>query len=201
MVLGGLFGCCGVTTLGGQVMNRAMNPMMGKMMTGDPESPAAREFMERTSAAQARIFPFALTTGLLALLHSIALVVAGIMAYNGRASGRGVLALVCLVGIGVELINGGISIYMTRETDALTAEAMKATFAAQPAEPTPEQKQAHEMGQKFASGAARAGSILGMLMIVFIFAIKTGYYVATALYLRRKDVVDFFEAPRSTAAA
>jgi hypothetical protein len=200
MVLGGMFGCCGVTTLGGQVMNRAMNPMMAQLGANDPKNPEAAAFMKRSAELQARIFPFALTTGVLGLLHSIALLVAGIMAQNGRASGRGLLALVCLVGIGVELINGGVGLYVSSETNAIAENVMKATFAGR-AHPTPDQKQAQEMGQKFASGAARAGSILGMLMIVFFFAIKTAYYVVTARYLQRKDVVDFFEAPRGTPAA
>jgi len=201
MVLGGLFGCCGITSLGGQVMNRAMNPLMEQMMAGDPQSGAAREFMDRNAAVQARVFPYALTAGLLGLLHSIALVVAGIMAQNGRASGRGLLALVCMVGLGVELVSGGISIHVSRETSAATADMMNASFAAQPGEQTPEQKQAQEMGQKFASGAARAGSILGIVMIAFFFAIKSVYYVLTVLYLRRRDVVDFFEASRRSAPA
>jgi hypothetical protein len=201
MVLGGLFGCCGVTSLGGQVMNRAINPMMAQMTASDPQNPEVAAFMERNAQLQARIFPFALTTGLLGLLHSIALLVAGIMTQNGRASGRGLLVLVCLVGIAVELINGGVSVYVSRETNAMTEQMMKATFAAQRADPTPEDKQAQEMGQKFASGAARAGSILGIVMIVFFFAIKTAYYIVTARYLQRKDVLEYFETPRSTAAA
>jgi hypothetical protein len=205
MVLGGLFGCCGITSLGGQVMNRAMNPMMQQLTASDPQNPAANEFMERNAAFQARIFPIALTTGLLGLLHAIALLTGGIMAYNGRASGRSLLALVCTIGIGVELVNGGLGLYLSRETNAMTEEMMKTTFAAgTPAagtEQTEEQKQAQEMGQKFASGAARAGSILGIVMLVFFFVLKTGYYVLSVLYLRREDVVRFFEAPRSSAAA
>jgi hypothetical protein len=205
MVLGGLFGCCGVASLGGQVMNRAVNPLMEQMTANAPQNEELRRFTERNAALQARIFPLALTSGLLALLHSLALVVGGIMAYSGRASGRSVLVAVCAAGVAVELINGGLGLYLTRETNAMTAEMMKATFANQPdaqgAEQTPEEKQAQELGQKFASGAARAGSIVGIAMVVTFFALKTAFYVATVLYLRRKDVVDFFETPRAAASA
>jgi hypothetical protein len=37
-------------------------------------------------------------------------------------------------------------------------------------------------------------------MVLTFFALKTAFYVATVLYLRRKDVVDFFEAPRRAPA-
>jgi disulfide bond formation protein DsbB len=199
MVFGSLFGCCGVFSAGGALVNRVMAPAMMQLPDAaggqEPEFVAAqRRIMERSFALQARIFPYVITSGVLTLLHSLALVIAGIMAHNGRASGRRVLVLVCLVGIGVELITGGIGLYHAGEQGKLSEEMMKAAMVLPSSgEPTPEQKEAQQFMQSFAAGAGRASSILGWLMVIVFFATKVAYYVFSSIYLRRPEVVRHFE--------
>jgi disulfide bond formation protein DsbB len=193
--------------VGGAVANRAMTPaMMDLGMAGDqnPQLVAAqRRVMERSAALQARLFPFTLASGALGILHSLALVLAGVMAHNGRASGRRMLVVVCLVGVGLELLSSGFGVYHASEQSALSEDMMKAAMV-QPlsAEPTPEQQEAQQMMQGFASGFARAGAVLGFVMVLAFFATKTGYYIASALYLRRPEVIRHFEAaaPATTPA-
>lgn len=206
MVLGSLFGCCGLATVGGAVANRAMTPAMMELgMAGGQNQDAVaahRRVMERSAALQARLFPFALASGTLAILHSLALVLAGVMAHNGRASGRRLLVLVCLVGIGLELLSSAFGLYHAREQGALSEEMMKAAMV-QPltADPTPEQQEAQKIMQGFAAGAGRAGSILGFVMVLAFFATKTGYYIVSALYLRRPEVIRHFETASPAPAS
>jgi hypothetical protein len=211
MVVGSLFGCCGVTSLGGLVANRAISPAMLEASTqgmDEDMARAQRKMMQRTNELQARVFPLSMTSGLVGLLHSLALVIAAVAAQNARPSGRRMLELVCLIGLGVELINGGFGLYVAREQSGISEEMIKATFA-QGADrgvagaPDADQQRAQETARSFGAGAAKIGSILGIAMLVGFFVLKTGFYIACALYMRRKDVIAFFEhaGTRPTSAA
>jgi len=196
MVLGGLYGCCGMTSVGGLVVNSAMQQMQQNPALDD----AMRQVLQQQAALQARIFPFALTIALLGLLHSAALLFSGFMAYSRRRSGRKLLALVCMIGIGVEAVSGSVGLTVARETTRHTEAIMKSTLAAQQAKQPPTSKQVEEMTGKIASGATQLGNIMGVLMLVVFFVIKTAYFVTCGLYLRRKEVVDYFEGPRPALA-
>lgn len=73
---------------------------------------------------------------------------------------------------------------------------MKATFAAQGQQRAMDD-QSRELMTKFGTGAARVGSVLGVLMVLGFFAVKVAYYTCAVLYLRRKDVIDYFETARA----
>ncbi|HKU38780.1 MAG TPA: hypothetical protein VJR89_11555 [Polyangiales bacterium] len=199
IVLGSLFGCCGITSVGGVVAGRAGTQAMMQMQNAnDPASAELfRKVAEKQLAFQQRTLPLTLSVGVLGLLQSIVLVIAGILAYKRQAIGRRLLVAICAVGIGVEVITTGIGLYLARETSAFTEEWMTAATA-QTAPGTDEK--AREVAQKFGTGAARVGNVLGIVMLLGFFALKAGYYVFGTLYLRRKEVVDYFENPRPVAS-
>lgn len=207
IVFGSLFGCCGVASVGGAMANKVMGPAMMQLPgAADGQEPdlvaAHRRIMERNMALQARAFPFVVASGVLTLLHSLALVLAGIMAHNGRASGRRLLVIVCTVGIGVELIAGGFGLYHASEQGKLSEDMMKAAMVVPTAgEPTPEQREAQKTLQTFAAGMGRASSILGWVMVIVFFATKVAYYVFSSIYLRRPEVVQHFDGGAAPVAA
>jgi len=196
MVLGGLYGCCGMTSVGGLFVNSAMQQMQQNPALDD----AMRQVLSQQAALQARIFPFAMTIGLLGLVHSAALLFSGFMAYSRRQSGRKLLALVCMIGIGVEAVSGSVGLVVARETTRHTEAIMMSTIAAQQAKHPPMNKQVEEMTQTIAGGATQVGNIMGVLMLIVFFVIKTAYFVTCGIYLRRKEVVDYFEGPRPAVA-
>ena len=204
IVIGSLFGCCGVTTVGGVAVSRSMPQVALQAQLKDAKDPAAadafRQVADRQLAFQKRTFPLTLTAGLLGLLQSIALLVAGILAHQRQTFGRKLLAAVCVVGIGVELIGAGIGLYLSRETSAYTEDMMKATFAAQQAQQPQLNEQVRETVEDFSAGAARVGSVLGVVMMLGFLVIKAGYYLASTLYLRRPEVIEYFEAPRAASS-
>lgn len=208
IVLGSLFGCCGIAGIGGLVAGRFMNPAFAQAQAKAQESPnmarVQAEMFERSAEFQQRIFPLSMTSSAIGLLHALGLIVAGVAAYGARAFGRRMLSVLCLVGIAVELVGGYVGLYVATEQNAIMApmmdQMMQAATEHGVAEPNEEQRRAQDMARGFMSSAFQVGNVFSWAMIIGFFLVKTSYYVACALYLRRKDVVAFFE-PKAAAGA
>ena len=203
MVLGSLFGCCGITSVGGAAVGRDVSVATLEVQAQSAKDPAAAEMSRRSAklqkAFQDRTYPLSMTVAVIGLLQSLALGIAGILASRRRPVGRRMLAAVCAIGIGVEVVAGGAALYLSTETSAFAQDMMKATFAAQ-SQQQALNEESREVVEKIGMGAARAGSVLGVIMVLGFFAVKVAYYVFSTLYLRRKEVIDYFEDARAATA-
>ena len=197
MVLGSLFGCCGITAVGGAVVGRKMPHATLEMQAKNAKDPAAAETIHRYDkmqmAFQERTFPLTMTVAVLGLLQSIALVISSILASRRQPIGRRMLAAVCAIGIGIELIGSGTAMYMRSETSAYTEGLMKAMLAADQSRQPALDEGSREAMQKLSTGVARASSVLGVIMVLVFFCFKVAYYVSALLYLRRREVIDYFD--------
>ena len=200
IVIGCLFGCCGLAGIGGLVVGRAMDPAAMHAPTRDQRLAAIqKQYMERSAAFQARIFPMSMASGLLALAHAAALAAAGVLAYRVRSSGRRALATLSLAGIAIELVSGYVGLYVAVEQNAVMAplmnDMMEQTVSGQPNQSV-EQKRALDVTRGFMAGAFKAGTVFSWLTVIGFFVVKTAYYLACALYLRRREVVCYYEGAR-----
>ena len=197
IVMGCMFGCCGIAGIGGLVVGRVMSPAAMQAPTRDERiANIQKQYMERNAAFQARIFPLAMGSGLLALAHAVALAIAGVLAYRVRAIGRRMLATLCIAGIAIELVSGYIGVYVATEQNAvmgpLMEEMMTETVKDQPNQ-SAQQKRALDLTRGFMAAAFKAGNVFSWLTVIGFFVVKSAYYLASALYLRRPEVAAYYE--------
>jgi hypothetical protein len=197
MVVGSLFGCCGITSVGGAIIGRNVPQATLEMQATNAKDPAVAETIQRYAATQKafqeRTFPLTMTIAVLGLFQSIALVISGVLANRLRPIGRRMLAGVCVVGIGIELIGACTALYLSSETSAYAENLMKATLAAKQRQQPALDESSRAVVEKIGAGAARAGSVLGVIMVLGFFVLKVAYYVSSTLYLRRREVIDYFD--------
>jgi hypothetical protein len=205
IVMGCLFGCCGLAGIGGLVAGSVMNPAALPPTAQDQHfEQFQRQYMERSAAFQRRTLPLSLTSSGLALVHAALLAVAGGLAYRANKLGRRLLAALCFAGIAVELVSGYVGLYVASEQNAVMAplmdEMMKKSANAGPAQ-SEQQKRALETTRGFMAMAFKAGNVFSWLTVLGFFVVKSAYYLICALYLRRADVIAYFEPQAAPAAA
>ena len=201
IVLGSLFGCCGIAGIGSMVAGQAMNPAIMQQSQGNPQvDTVQKRYFERTAAFQKKIFPLSLTSGLLGLLHAFGLITAGVLAYRASELGRRLLVGLCFAGIAVELVSGYVGLYTANEQSAMMAPMMEELAQAPQGADAQQDEQARRTMQAsrgVMSMALKAGSVFGWLTIIGFFLVKSGFYIGCALYLRRAEVVQFFQRVQS----
>ena len=84
MVLGSLFGCCGITSVGGAAVGRDVSVATLEVQAQSAKDPAAAEMIRRSAklqkAFQDRTYPLSMTVAVIGLLQSLALGIAGSVA-------------------------------------------------------------------------------------------------------------------------
>jgi hypothetical protein len=197
IVAGCMFGCCGMWSVGGLFAQQAMPAdLMDKAMGGGRAGEAQREYLKRSLELQQEMFPLALTSGTLALGHAGALLAGAILAYRRSAFGRRLLVATLFVGVAVELVTAYVGMSAAQRQN----EALK-PFMAQNLQAAGNDEESAETARQIGDMIAGVTSVFTWLTVLGFLVVKAAYYLACALYLRRSEVVRFYEEPAPAVAS
>jgi hypothetical protein len=196
IVVGCLFGCCGLTSIAGLLANGQFATAMQPRMPDARMQQVQQRFAQRINEVQAKNRPVMLAGQLIALAHAVALAAAGYLCYRVRRSGRTLLLALFVAGIGVDVISGYLGLQAIRDQQSATAgmmsEMMDVTLHQGPKN-APRDPRIEQSMRKFMAGAQGIGTVIGWLSMIGFFVVKAIYYIASALYLRRPELVAYFE--------
>jgi hypothetical protein len=196
IVVGSLFGCCGLTSITSLLANQQLSAAMQPRMPDARAQQLQQKYTKRITELQAKSRPVMLTSELIALAHALALAGAGYLCYRVRRSGRSLLLALFVAGIGVEAVTGYLGLRAFRDQQTATAGMMTEMMDAamqQGTKKTPPDPRLERSMHKFAKGAQGIGTVIGWLSMIGFLTVKTIYFVACALYLRRPELVAYFE--------
>ena len=183
VLLAGL-GLCGggsglVMTIVQEPLVRAQQDLV-RQTERDPERLERQLEVQERGLEIGRRFKIAtITTGVLNLIVSLALLVGAILLFTWNPRGPSIFVAVAAASLVADAIYGGVGGYISYSTTAQMQEVML---------------QDVQQGQEqLAGGILRASSTMGLCMAATWFLAKAAYYVSSIIYLRKGTVRALFE--------